>query len=67
MWVGVKARKWLSGRDVARNEWYIADPNGEPDDCAFLSVYYKDSNRMPTLVDEDCEKRYSFLCMRKAA
>lgn len=61
VWVGVKARRWLDGRDVATAEWLETDPDGPPDDCARMAPL----SDPPTLADKDCGSTFLFLCMRK--
>lgn len=60
VWVGVKARKWMDGRDVADDEWGPGEPNGADDDCARMIL----SNGKYKLADRGCSNTFVSLCMK---
>uniref|UniRef100_A0A0P4VXP1 C-type lectin domain-containing protein n=1 Tax=Scylla olivacea TaxID=85551 RepID=A0A0P4VXP1_SCYOL len=60
IWVGVKGRKWLDGRDVENSMWGGTDPNGDPEDCGRMRIFSEGY----MLADMTCERIIKFLCMR---
>lgn len=58
--MGVKALKWLDGRDVTTEEWSDQDPDGALDDCARMSS----RNGQYSVADRGCTNSFKFLCMR---
>ncbi|MPC23722.1 hypothetical protein E2C01_016783 [Portunus trituberculatus] len=61
VWMGVRSRMWLDGRNVAVDEWASTDPNGSPDECA--RMYFEGGMRY-VLADRVCSVSFIFLCRR---
>ncbi|XP_042873721.1 uncharacterized protein LOC122254210 [Penaeus japonicus] len=56
-WVGVKSRRWFSGRATLTDEWGAGQPNDAPDACGRATAYFSF-----LLADVGCGATFKVAC-----